>query len=142
MSQHPRDPESDQRAWEEIVQRLQEPETEHPAEPDPGPEVHPRAWRSGEPSAEGFPDELAEESEQPWRPPDPGHVTAGLSPATLSAWLLLIVVPVVLVILGIVMDGLPWWLWVPGLATVISAIITLLGALPEQRDAGDDGARV
>lgn len=142
MSQTPRDPESDQQAWEEIVHRLQEPEPEDPSESEPEPEVYQVPWRSALPAAGAVPRELADESEEDWQPHDPGHVTAGLSTGTLTAWLLFIVVPVVLVILGAMMDGLPWWLWMPGLATVISSIITLLGGLPEQRDSGDDGARV
>lgn len=142
MNHTPRDPDADQQAWEEIVHHLQQPEPEHPSAPEAEPEVYQVPWRSALPAADGVPRELADESEEDWRPPDPGHVTAGLSTGTLTAWLLLMVVPVVLVILAALMDGLPWWLWMPGLATVISSIITLLGGLPEQRDLGDDGARV
>lgn len=150
MSHTPRDHESDQRAWEEIVQRLQEPNTEPDSPPDQDsagePEVAAAAahipWRATLPGAEGLPPELAEDSEEQWSPPDPGRVTAGLSTGALTAWSLLIVVPVVLVVLGVVMNGLPWWLWLPGLATVIASVFTLLSELPEQRDLGDDGARL
>ncbi|MDO5618470.1 hypothetical protein [Kocuria sp.] len=128
MSQSPRDPRADQRAWEDLVQRLTESEAPDDAEIS--------APEAPDPESQ-FP-----EPDEDWHPPDPGHVTAGLRLGTLVAWAAIMVVPVVLVILGFLMDGLPWWLWFPGLAVVISSVITLLGRLPEHRDDNDDGARV
>lgn len=112
----------------------------HPLPPDPIDPVPPNPHQgiAFDPGPERDP----LDPEDDWRPPDPGNVIHGLSAKTLIAWALLVVTPVVLVTLGYLLGGLPWWLWMPGLAVVISSIMTLLGGLPEHRDDTDDGARV
>ena len=47
-----------------------------------------------------------------------------------------------LVVLGFLLDGLPWWLWVPGLALILGSLVSLFRALPEERSDDDDGAQV
>ncbi|KAA9394438.1 hypothetical protein FCK90_06325 [Kocuria coralli] len=132
MSTPDRDPHADERAWEEIVERLR------------GPAHGPLGENGLEELEEDGPRdyELAEDPDEDWQPPDPGDVTLGLSSGTMTAWGVLVLVPVVMVVLAFMMNGLPWWLWVPGLAVVISSIASLLRKLPEDRDDGDDGAVV
>lgn len=155
MSAADRDPAADDRAWDDLVARLRGPvsgplgpeedDQRGSDEPVPcdGADQPSAAARRGPRDyelAEELDGELGEDAE--WQPPDPGPVTAGLSTGTLLAWGLLVTLPVFLVVLGFVMNGLPWWLWVPGLAIMISAVLSLLGGLPEHHDDNDDGARV
>lgn len=141
-----RDPDGDARAWDDIVRRLQDdadpPGTER--SDDAGPE-------RSTPFATGPRDyELADDApfaddpdpEDDWEPGDPGDVIAGMRPGTLVAWGVLLGVSAVLLILGFVMDGLPWWLWIPGLALILGSLVSLFQALPEQRSEYDDGAQV
>lgn len=90
----------------------------------------------------GGDDPRGDDPEEDWRPPDPGDVTAGMRPGTLIAWVLLVGVGAVMIVLGFVLRGLPGWLWVPGLAIVLGCLISLFRSLPEQRNDGDDGARL
>ncbi|ROZ64009.1 hypothetical protein EDL96_04300 [Kocuria soli] len=139
MTEPRRDPEADDLAWQEIVRHLRDPEQGAPDQESqlqyaPGPDA-PGQDAPGQ-------DAPLPEDDEDWQPPDPGRVTAGMSPGAVTAWSVLAVVPVVLLALGLLLDGLPWWLWFPGLTAVITAIVVLLGGLPEERDENDDGARV
>ena len=92
--------------------------------------------------------ELAPETDEPelldddWQPQDPGPVTAGMRPGTIMAWAVLLGVAAALLVLGFLLDGLPWWLWVPGLALILGSLVSLFQALPEDRSDYDDGAQV
>ncbi|WP_144792855.1 hypothetical protein [Kocuria palustris] len=120
-----RDPDDEARAWDDIVRRLRD--DDEPTAPEPAADR-----------------ELAAdpEAEDDWEPEDPGDVTAGMRPGTLMAWGVLLGVSAVLLVLGFLLEGLPWWLWFPGLALVLGSLVSLFQALPEQRGDDDDGARV
>lgn len=94
----------------------------------------------GDDSRDDAPEE--DDPEEDWQPSDPGDVIAGMRPGTLIAWVLLVGVGAVMIVLGFVLRGLPGWLWVPGLAIVLGCLISLFQSLPEQRNDGDDGARI
>lgn len=136
-----RDPEQDRAAWEQLVRQLQE-QDPAPGDPFERPDPELREPPVAVPTRGPRDFELAEEAEEDWQPQDPGDVMAGLRPTTLLAWVLLIGVGVGLVVLGILLDGLPWWLWLPGLAIVLGAVTSLLQSLPERHRDDDDGARV
>lgn len=158
MTPPERDPDSVARAWEDLVRRLQEDDASAdsaaaeaaPAHGAPVEEVRSHEApieledRAREPR--GF--ERAPETDEPelldddWQPQDPGPVTAGMRPGTIMAWAVLLGVAAALLVLGFLLDGLPWWLWVPGLALILGSLVSLFQALPEDRSDDDDGAQV
>ena len=158
MTPPERDPDSVARAWEDLVRRLQEDDASAdsaaaeaaPAHGAPVEEVRSHeAPIELEDRARGprvF--ELAPETDEPelldddWQPQDPGPVTAGMRPGTIMAWAALLGVAAALLVLGFLLDGLPWWLWVPGLALILGSLVSLFQALPEDRSDDDDGAQV
>lgn len=131
MTTPERDPDSDARAWDDIVRRLSS--DIGPVEADQ-PEPGPRDYELAGP--------LDDDLEDDWQPEDPGDVTAGMRPGTLMAWGVLIGTSAALLVLGFVLDGLPWWLWVPGLALILGSLVALFQSLPDQRSDHDDGAQV
>ena len=163
MTPPERDPDSDARAWEDLVRRLQgddapsdaapadatpadmAPAHGAPAEDARSPEA-PRELAARARGPRAF--ELAPETEEAdpleddWQPEDPGPVTAGMRPGTIMAWAVLLGAAAALVVLGFLLDGLPWWLWVPGLALILGSLVSLFQALPEERSDDDDGAQV
>lgn len=158
MTPPERDPDSVARAWEDLVRRLQEDDASAdsaaaeaaPAHGAPVEEVRSHeAPIELEDRARGPRDfELAPETDEPelldddWQPQDPGPVTAGMRPGTIMAWAALLGVAAALLVLGFLLDGLPWWLWVPGLALILGSLVSLFQALPEDRSDDDDGAQV
>lgn len=158
MTPPERDPDSVARAWEDLVRRLQEDDASAdsaaaeaaPAHGAPVEEVRSHeAQIELEDRARGPRDfELAPETDEPelldddWQPQDPGPVTAGMRPGTIMAWAVLLGVAAALLVLGFLLDGLPWWLWVPGLALILGSLVSLFQALPEDRSDYDDGAQV
>ncbi|MEX5249228.1 UNVERIFIED_CONTAM: hypothetical protein RF649_04330 [Kocuria sp. CPCC 205295] len=158
MTPPERDPDSVARAWEDLVRRLQEDDASAdsaaaeaaPAHGAPVEEVRSHeAPIELEDRARGPRDfELAPETDEPelldddWQPQDPGPVTAGMRPGTIMAWAVLLGVAAALLVLGFLLDGLPWWLWVPGLALILGSLVSLFQALPEDRSDDDDGAQV
>lgn len=158
MTPPERDPDSVARAWEDLVRRLQEddaPTDSAAAEAAPAHGAPVEEVRSHEAPIEledrarGPRDfELAPETDEPelldddWQPQDPGPVTAGMRPGTIMAWAVLLGVAAALLVLGFLLDGLPWWLWVPGLALILGSLVSLFQALPEDRSDDDDGAQV
>ena len=158
MTPPERDPDSVARAWEDLVRRLQEDDASADsaaAEAAPAPGAPVEEVRSHEAPIEledrarGPRDfELAPETDEPelldddWQPQDPGPVTAGMRPGTIMAWAVLLGVAAALLALGFLLDGLPWWLWVPGLALILGSLVSLFQALPEDRSDDDDGAQV
>lgn len=158
MTPPERDPDSDARAWEDLVRRLHEDDAPAdsataeaaPAHGAPVEEVQSHeAPIELEDRARGPRDfELAPETDEPelldddWQPQDPGPVTAGMRPGTIMAWAVLLGVAAALLVLGFLLDGLPWWLWVPGLALILGSLVSLFQALPEDRSDYDDGAQV
>lgn len=158
MTPPERDPDSDARAWEGLVRRLQEddaPADSAAAEAAPAHGAPVEEVRSHEAPIEledrarGPRDfELAPETDEPelldddWQPQDPGPVTAGMRPGTIMAWAVLLGVAAALLVLGFLLGGLPWWLWVPGLALILGSLVSLFQALPEDRSDYDDGAQV
>ena len=158
MTPPERDPDSVARAWEDLVRRLQEDDASAdsaaaeaaPAHGAPVEEVQSHeAPIELEDRARGPRDfELAPETDEPelldddWQPQDPGPVTAGMRPGTIMAWAVLLGVAAALLVLGFLLDGLPWWLWVPGLALILGSLVSLFQALPEDRSDDDDGAQV
>ena len=158
MTPPERDPDSVARAWEDLVRRLQEDDASAdsaaaeaaPAHGAPVEEVRSHeAPIELEDRARGPRDfELAPETDEPelldddWQPQDPGPVTAGMRPGTIMAWAVLLGVAAALLALGFLLDGLPWWLWVPGLALILGSLVSLFQALPEDRSDDDDGAQV
>lgn len=158
MTPPERDPDSVARAWEDLVRRLQEDDASAdsaaaeaaPAHGAPVEEVRSHeAPIELEDRARGPRDfELAPETDEPelldddWQPQDPGPVTAGMRPGTIMAWAVLLGVAAALLVLGFLLDGLPWWLWVPGLALILGSLVSLFQALPEDRSDYDDGAQV
>lgn len=133
MTPPERDPHSDARAWEDIVRRLQGDDSPAPAE------ERPRGPRDFELAPEpGDEDPL----EDDWQPEDPGPVTAGMRPGTIMAWAVLLGTAAAMLVLGFLLDGLPWWLWVPGLALILGSLASLFQALPQDRSEYDDGAQV
>lgn len=111
-----------------------------PGRPDRDDRADAEAWEGIVRQLRGDPP--VDDEDGDWHPEDPGDVTAGLSPATVAAWVLLVVTASTMVILGLVLDGLPWWLWLPGLALLLGSLLHLFRSLPEQRGEEDDGARV
>lgn len=158
MTPPERDPDSDARTWDDLVRRLQEddaPADSAAAEAAPAHGAPVEEVRSHEAPIEledrarGPRDfELAPETDEPelldddWQPQDPGPVTAGMRPGTIMAWAVLLGVAAALLVLGFLLDGLPWWLWVPGLALILGSLVSLFQALPEDRSDYDDGAQV
>lgn len=158
MTPPERNPDSVARAWEDLVRRLQEDDASAdsaaaeaaPAHGAPVEEVRSHeAPIELEDRARGPRDfELAPETDEPelldddWQPQDPGPVTAGMRPGTIMAWAVLLGVAAALLVLGFLLDGLPWWLWVPGLALILGSLVSLFQALPEDRSDYDDGAQV
>lgn len=158
MTPPERDPDSDARAWEDLVRRLQEddaPADSAAAEAAPAHGAPVEEVRSHEAPIEledrarGPRDfELAPETDEPelldddWQPQDPGPVTAGMRPGTIMAWAVLLGTAAAMLVLGFLLDGLPWWLWVPGLALILGSLVSLFQALPEDRSDYDDGAQV
>ena len=158
MTPPERDPDSVARAWEDLVRRLQEDDASAdsaaaeaaPAHGAPVEEVRSHeAPIELEDRARGPRDfELAPETDEPelldddWQPQDPGPVTAGMRPGTIMAWAVLLGVAAALLVLGFLLDGLPWWLWAPGLALILGSLASLFQALPQDRSEYDDGAQV